>query len=307
MNTQDKTLSRKCGTSSLLSPQFSPGQLLEDDDLNAAVKYARDLNKLLFGSLFGCGVICGLKVTGAQACPGKMEITVAKGLALDCMGNPIELQQDVVIEYAPECADFQFPVWVAVCFKENCCRPKEVTCSQDADAGPRPTRLQYGYEVRLYAALPDCACRCPGPDDKRAQTPTDNCCQDTQPSAAATTNMPSSGMASDSNICPCYLSHFHGECECGCNCCCVLVGKITGLPTTDSQGNAIPIADRTATLDFTTVRRIRPVLNGYFQCPQPTQNTPAVPAGRAGQPAPAPNHAPNNAPNAVAQPAQPQN
>lgn len=283
MNTQDKTLSKKCGTSSLLPPEFSPGQLLEDDDLNAGVTYTRDLSKLLFRSLFGCGVICGLKVTGAQACPGKLEITVAKGLALDCLGNPIELQKDVVIEYAPECADLQYPVWVVVCYKESCCRPKDVSCSQDDNAAPRPTRVQSGYEVRLCATLPCCACRCPGSDDKPAPPPTDGCCDDTPPPAPASASIQNTALTSDGCICPCYLPHFNGECECGCNCCCVVVGKVTGLPTTDSKGNSIPMADRSATVDCTMVRRIRPMLNGYFQCAQPAPNSPGATTGGAGQ------------------------
>jgi len=131
MNTQDQLLSKQCGTSSLLRPQFSPGLLLEDDDLNTSVSYTRELTKLMFRSLFGCGVICGLEVSGTQPCAGKLDISVAKGLALDCMGNPIELQSAVSVEYAPDCGDLQLPIWVVVCYKEKNCRPKDVACSQD--------------------------------------------------------------------------------------------------------------------------------------------------------------------------------
>jgi hypothetical protein len=44
---------------SLIRPTYSPGLLLEDDDLTAGVSYTRGLTQLLFRSLFGCGVICG--------------------------------------------------------------------------------------------------------------------------------------------------------------------------------------------------------------------------------------------------------
>jgi hypothetical protein len=236
------------------------------------VSYTRDLTKLLFRSLFGCGVICGLKVTGGQSSAGKLQITVAKGLALDCMGNPIELEENVVVEYAPESCDFQFPIWIVVCYKEKCCRPKDVACSQDDDASPRPTRVQSGYEVRLYSTLPSCACRCPGvDDDPPAQPPADRCCEDAQTAAAAApaaSNIRSDRSTVRGRICTCYQPHFDGKCECDCNCCCVVLAKATALPTTDSQGNPIAMADRELTLVDTMVRRIRPMLNGYFQCPQ---------------------------------------
>ena len=51
--------------------------LLEDEDLNAGVSYTRDLTRILFKSLFGCGVICGLVVGAKRTCNGgKLEITV---------------------------------------------------------------------------------------------------------------------------------------------------------------------------------------------------------------------------------------
>ena len=56
------------GTSILMSPRFSPGLLLRDDDLNQGVDYTRDLSRLLFRTLLGCGVVCGLKVTSEFKC-----------------------------------------------------------------------------------------------------------------------------------------------------------------------------------------------------------------------------------------------
>jgi hypothetical protein len=266
MNTKDKALPRKSGTSSLLRPQFSPGLLLEDDDLNTGVSYTRDLTRLLFRSLFGCGVICGLKVTGKQVCPGKLEITVAKGLALDCLGNPIEIPSDVVVEYGPDCSEIEFPIWVAVCYKESCCRPKEVACSQDDDAAPRPTRVRSGYEVRLYGTRPSCSCHCPTADDDPPKRSTGDCCEDEETPAPDPRSHTIQLGSRETEICSCYLPHFNGECECGCNCCCVVIGKVTALPTRDSDGNPIAMADREATVDYAMVRRIRPMLNGYVMC-----------------------------------------
>ena len=268
MNTQDKPLSKKSGTSSLLRPQFSPGLLLEDDDLNTGVSYTRDLTRLMFRSLFGCGVICGLTVTGRQTSPAKLEITVAKGLALDCMGNPIEVPSDVVIEYCHDCSDIQLPIWVVVCYKESCCRPKEVACSQDDDSAPRPTRVRSGYEVRVYGSLPACSCHCRTSDDTPPKTLTGGCCEDDE-STPPDSDTPSIRYATtgvDARICPCYLPHFHGKCECGCNCCCVVIGKITEVQSPDPNKRLAALANGQATVDYAMVRHIRPMLNGYFMC-----------------------------------------
>ena len=40
------------GNASLARPCYSPGLLLRDDDLTAAVTYTRELSRLLFRSLF---------------------------------------------------------------------------------------------------------------------------------------------------------------------------------------------------------------------------------------------------------------
>src|SRR5262249_18434652 len=150
----------------LLRPRFAPGLLLEDEDLNTSVNYTRDLVRLMFRSLFGCGVICGLKVTGRPICEGrKWELTVASGLALDCMGNPIEVATSKTIEYDPKCDRFPENLWVTVCYKEKCCRPKDAGCSQDDDSQPQPTRIRSGYSIKLYKELPTCACHCATADD----------------------------------------------------------------------------------------------------------------------------------------------
>jgi hypothetical protein len=278
MNNQDKPLTSKSGTSSLLRPTFSPGLVLEDDDLNAGVTYTREFTRLMFRSLFGCGVICGLTVSGKQLCASKWQFSVSKGLALDCMGNPIELPSDVSVEYAPDCDGFDPPVWIAVCYSEKCCRPKEVTCSSSSDASPQPTRIRSGYEVKVYSKLPKCACHCPTEDDNPTPPPTDGCCDDADPDGQTGQTTQGTGAAVAARepepclkVCSCFQSHYDGVCECGCNCCCVIVGKITGIPDTTPQGESILLADRTANVDYGMVRYIRPILNGYYKCCTPPQ------------------------------------
>jgi hypothetical protein len=77
-------------------PRYSPGLILEDSDLTAAVDYTRALNRLLFRSLFGCGVVCGLTVSVGTDCG--LQVTVAPGLALDGCGDPLHLAGPVTLE-----------------------------------------------------------------------------------------------------------------------------------------------------------------------------------------------------------------
>ncbi|MEI9852768.1 MAG: hypothetical protein WDN24_20060 [Sphingomonas sp.] len=56
-------------------PLYAPGLILQDSDLTAAVDYTRELNRLLFRTLFGCGVICGLRVGIREDCG--LTVTIA--------------------------------------------------------------------------------------------------------------------------------------------------------------------------------------------------------------------------------------
>jgi len=271
MNTKEIKLPTQCGSSNIERPRFSPAQLLDDEDMNAVVNYTRDLTRLLFRSLFGCGVICGLEVGATPICAGKKwQITVSKGLALDCLGNPIEVPSQVTVEYDPGCEDFVKPLWVAICYCEKCCRPKDVACSPSDSTQLQQTRVRSGYEVKLYGALPDCACHCPTDDDKPKPKAPSDCCDDAAqpPAPAASTATATAAIVPAqpiSDICACYKSHFQGVCECGCCCSCVVIGKITDMPA-KIGGKEIHWDKQTAQVDYGMVRRIRPILNGYVDC-----------------------------------------
>jgi hypothetical protein len=256
MTNQDKNITTKCGLSSLEYPQFSPGQLLDDDDLNSGVIYTRDLIRLLVRSLFGCGVICGLQVKPQWTCENtKWSITVTKGLAVDCMGDVIELPSDITIVYGPDCRQLPDALWVTICYLKKCCRPKDVACSQNDDTQPKLTRVRSGYEIRLYERLPKCACHCATKDDNPPAASAGPCC-DEQDSPAPALADATAETTSRVSVCDCYKPHFEGECDCGCGCECVILGKIT-VSTGDNP---------TPTTDTTMVRRIRPLLNGYIDC-----------------------------------------
>src|SRR5688572_17201915 len=129
-----KALATTAGWSSLQRPLYSPGLLLEDEDLTAGVDYARDMMRLMFRSLLGCGVICGLEVGGQLVCRRRtLRVTVGGGLALDCAGNPIHVQKSVSFDFEPDCDEMPETVWVAVCYVEKCCRPRDISCTAEGN------------------------------------------------------------------------------------------------------------------------------------------------------------------------------
>jgi hypothetical protein len=267
------------GLSTLQRPRFEPGLLLEDDDLTAGVDYTRNLMRLMFRSLFGCGVICGLDIEALPVCNGaQLKITVGGGLALDCMGDAIELPKAQTLTYDPDCKPFPPKIWVAVCYTEKCCRPRDISCSPDDDAHVVHTRAQEGFEIRLYDQPPECACSCGQPPTSKPP-PADPCCDQHAEPAAAT-----SGQPGNRDYCACYKDHNEGKCACACGCECVVIGVID---TTMPVGGYKP--DHGLPVDRGMVRWIRPVLTGfYLHCPKPTlrgetADEPEAPAGEPGQ------------------------
>lgn len=234
------------GLSGLVRPRYSPGLLLEDEDLTAGVDYTRELNRLLFRSLFGCGVICGLKVRANLVCEGrKLSVTVDPGVALDAMGDAIALNREATLLYDPECAPFPPQIWVEICRTETGCRPRDVSCACD---GPEPatekTRLREGYEIKLHAKQPGCSCSTLPPAAPET-TSHGRCCGETANGPAADAAPPESHDP--------YADHRNGVCSCGCGCSCVLLGVVQ--TAFDPSKSEQPV-DRSA------VRRIRPVLVG---------------------------------------------
>lgn len=282
MSTAKPMVPSKPGSSSLQRPYFSPGLLLEDADLNVAVTYTQELMRLMLKSLFGCGVICGLKVTAIPTCQDtKRKIQVTRGIALDCQGNLIEVQVPWSYEFGPPDCDDGYPpkIWVVLCYHEKCCRPKDVTCLSDDESQSKPTRIQSGYEIKLYDCLPDCACRCRSEDDDDEDSPdgpTHSCCNEPTPKRSTKKSSSTAEQATDTAeeededeseaLCPCYSDHFHGVCDCECGCKCVVLGKVVDPATIireDDQGTPVPAYIE---VDDSMVRRVRPVLNGYFEC-----------------------------------------
>lgn len=103
MSTVKGRVDPKKGFSSLIRPRFSPGLMLQDSDLNVAVDYSRSLTQLLFKHLFGCGVICGYEVSATVDPCNILEVKITRGLALDCLGSPVELSQVEIIRVEKTC------------------------------------------------------------------------------------------------------------------------------------------------------------------------------------------------------------
>lgn len=239
MNKNDQPLVvAKKGPSTLARAKFGPGMLLQHDDLEQLNVYTRDLNRLMFSSLFGCGVVCGLVVDAKVDC-SKVTVTVGGGLALDCQGDPIHVPQPQSLVLDGECdPNIPSPLWVVVCGTEKCCAPRTSMCGSDEDDSPSAcTRERDYFEIRILRKRPGCTCGCPEPDPKApAQTMPDSACRCADPEQK------------------CYEDHYAGKCQCDCkdcDCDCVLLARL------DRSGD---LEHPVWTADHRVRRFVRPVL-----------------------------------------------
>lgn len=210
----------KKGPSTLARAKFGPGMLLQHDDLEQLNVYTRELNRLMFRSLFGCGVACGLVVSTDVKC-GKVNVTVGSGLALDCQGDPIYVPQPQSICVDEECdPNIPSPLWVVLCGTEKCCAPRTSMCSSDDDETASVcTRERDGFEIRIMRSRPQCTCSCPDADSyvgayeaRRREHHSECWCANPND--------------------PCYRDHYAGKCGCdcedceACDCNCVLLARL---------------------------------------------------------------------------------
>jgi hypothetical protein len=210
-------------------PRYSPGLILEDKDLTAAVDYTRNLNRMLFRNLFGCGVICGLTVSTDRKCG--LKVTVKPGLALDGCGDPVELPRKVEIQLDEKTAESwekdNKPFWVVLCGKEKYCAPRALVCDSDEfDHVTQQTRIRSLAEVTITRDNPKCVCGCPTRDDAQIKGPNS---QDLRGHPAV--GLPA---GNDTDADPCQKEHEERvdcaeDCGCGsaCDCgCCVLLARV---------------------------------------------------------------------------------
>jgi hypothetical protein len=282
MNAREKIAEPVLGRSQLEWPRYTPGLLLQDEDLTRAVDYTRDLSRLLFRSFFGCGVVCGLKVDAAEKC-GKIHITVAPGIALDGRGDPVQIKSATSLTIDPSCGKRPpDSMCLVVRRHENPCAPRPTACAADDDESSATTRVVDGFELRVLAQCPECGCGCPPcePPAEVLAPPAPE--QPTQPeinlieSAAGYKPAPEAVSAKTSadtistsanamvkretRDCrcadptdPCYAGHYAGKCACCCDSEWVSLARVY-LGPKDNEKNPVWQVDH-------SVRRfIRPVL-----------------------------------------------
>jgi hypothetical protein len=248
------------GTSTLVRPRFAPGMLLQHDDLDQLSTYTRDLSRLLFRSFFGCGVVCGLVVKSDPKC-GQDAIVVGAGLGLDCAGDPIYVPKDTRVTIDENCQPNPNDVlWVVLCHAVKCCAPRPSICPSDDDGEETSscTRERDGFEIRVVAQRPTCACSC--------------VIEQQGPAAAGV--VPAAGpsyILDEGEGCqcvdpkdPCYADHYLGVCGCGCDDCargascdCIVLAR---LDKSEHDGTT------SWDVDHSVRRFIRPVL---MRDPQP--------------------------------------
>jgi hypothetical protein len=204
------------GPSTLERAKFGPGMLLRHDDLEQLNIYPRELSRLLFRSLFGCGVVCGLVVQPPEDKCDKIWVRVSSGLALDCSGDPIHVPKDSEwLAFDPEkCKDNK--VYVVLCGTVTGCSPRTSACaSDDEESSPTPSREKDGYEIRIVRDLRGCVCAClEEPAKEPAPNPT---------RAPAPVKEPETCLCANPKL-KCYEAHYAGKCGCDagkdCDCCC---------------------------------------------------------------------------------------
>ncbi|MHB9833309.1 hypothetical protein Q8F57_000565 [Paraburkholderia terrae] len=219
------------GASKLVRAKFSPGMLLRDDDLEQLNLYTQELNRLMFSSLFGCGVICGLVVTIEVNCE-KVIINVGAGLALDGCGNPVHVPKQQRIVFDEGCgSDIPSSLWVVLCRIEQCCAPRSAACTSDYDDGTTSvcTRERDGFEIRIVRDRPKGLCGCK-PVEKTVG-------KETRDVNREKLDNPEDERQSDDECwCanpkdPCYADHYSGKCGCdcsgSCSCDCILLASVT--------------------------------------------------------------------------------
>jgi hypothetical protein len=265
--TSTKPLNTVEGRGSLVWPRFTPGLLLLDEDLTAGVDYTRELSRLLFRNLFGCGVICGLTVEGVEVTGNCLTVTVQPGLALDCLGDPIHVRQSQTLAYRSECGQ-QLPASVYVMLRRRKyeCMPRALACPAETGGdSSAKTRVIDGYEVAVLDHRPDNACGCPEPQVTTAKeaTPAGTAPQEQANAAGAVQQRYLS------EVPPCYANDVAGKCNCDCctGCDWVLLAKLT--PSSQSPapaGGAAATNTQQGTIawiaDYSVSRFIRPVLLG---------------------------------------------
>jgi hypothetical protein len=274
----EKELASQTGWSAVERPRFSPGLLLEAQDLNASVDYTREMMRLMLKSLFGCGVVCGLKVSSELSCNDQhVTVVVEPGFALDCDGNLIHVPRPQSLTYKTECKPLPPHICVVLKYTEQCTRPRDVSCSSEDDSERVHTRSAQGFVIQLLPYCPPGVCGCgefaepEAPDSSRGGG---GCCQN-RGKTQATASEASTAAKGFGAGCACYEAHNRGDCGCDCGCGAVFLASLVLGSAGEGNGQLY-------TLSGEQRRQVRPVLTGFLACLQPAAPGPTGSTGETG-------------------------
>jgi len=247
MNKQNVTVASHKEKSTLVRPKFGPGMLLQHEDLDLMSTYTQKLSRLMFRSLFGCGVICGLTIETKRECE-KDHVIVHPGVGLDCSGYPIQVPKAQRLTLGDQVsADNKVPLWVVLCGTVTCCAPRTSLCASDDDEAPAVcTRERDGFEIKVVTERPKCVCGCKDPEDREGEIDLliDTECKCVNPKLE------------------CYEDHYNGKCGCNCDECsdcngqCILLARLDKSENMASKDGGASEWDA----DHSVRRFIRPVL-----------------------------------------------
>jgi hypothetical protein len=244
---------------------FSPGGLLQADDLTGIGEYFKKRERLMFRTLFGCGVMCGLVVRPHEDECKKLHIGIDCGVALDCCGDPVEVPkaEELVIDLCDVKTDG--PLWIVMRRIEKCCAPRTAVCAEDDEEAPSVcTRLREGYEITVLDTKPKCACICEPlepPKEPAANVKIETGAGAHKVYVNEHKPLPIRGVATpclcvDPKI-DCYRKHYLGECCCDSSDCC----DCEWIVLAQVQKNTNPDPKEPAWLADHRYRRfVRPVL-----------------------------------------------
>lgn len=134
-----------CGWSSMIRPRFGPGMLLQHEDLEQIVDYTTGMYRLLFRTLLGSGIVCGLEVNFEK---DKKCFSIGAGVALDCKGYVVEVPKDQMIQFEDMSSLPAFGL-VLLSRKTKKCATRSVVCSDGEDEA-LPTRKLEGFEIEVF-------------------------------------------------------------------------------------------------------------------------------------------------------------
>jgi hypothetical protein len=124
---------------------YFTGQLLSAEDFQAEQDYHRDKQRRLNLRLHGMGVVSGLHVSANPISANSNEIHVSPGVAIDCYGNEIVIDEPQVIPVPAATS----PVWLIVAYTETLTDPVPA----NGETHTQPSRVEEGFKLE-YATDP---------------------------------------------------------------------------------------------------------------------------------------------------------